>query len=1187
MKNEIRFTIICIILSLFGTKAISEELICAHHLEGATKASIKPGKQYILNFDIDSQSIQFIPPSQSDVYALCIYVSFPDDPTHQELPSFYSNIEDSIQSYFEEMSNNSHHLHLSTAIRPAPNQTKCYIADNPAWYYASCYQDYCVAVQGLPILVTEIFEKVHNDNPAIFTGIEMVFFNMTMRIFQHHTAYSGLGSHSSPYYTGPGTSQYFIDQDGLEWSIAHEYGHQLGLSHPPDNDQKKYYGMYNLMYNRHQTNASGEGGANPFCGYDLYFHLNWLPASRFVDVTSDLFNESIGDIRTSGKLYRLTINSTYNEHLFIESHQGTGSDGLYNGTGLLIWHRRGSTILDIECASGQWSGSNPDPLTGTDALDDNIDVVYNGSADDFFDGMGNDNFSQLTNPCTNGYSVSSRHAAENILSHKAILNIIKVGSGSSEIKADFITNFWAGNIISNTSWNSSTNPYYIGGNIIVSDATTLTITTGAVVNLNGNVLKITGTGSIIRQTGSIFNPDIRLLNGTTLKGQYPTIQAAMADATSSDQIIVYSNITVTGTLLLACNVLVESGASVTFENSTTTLNGKSIRAVNGTLVASNATFAPDIRLVCGASRKGQYPTVQSALADATSSDEVQIYTSSNLSGQLTVPCDLRVAPSRQLTIIEGSTLTFASGKKLIVQGILEAVGGGSSTRVTLTSNSSWEGVWANGGDWGDASVDLKWTDISHATYGLHLDYKTETELSHCRLQYNETGIYAYGGANVSVSGSSGIINNEEEGIFGDYIDLYCSWSMIQYNGGDGCYLIDCEATIERMSFKNNDDGIYYRNEGTLDMGTSCSDKGYNKMYPTYGCKVAVINFATALANGNYWGIDGFSWDDICVPGGSHFYENCPLSSPPLVNSVANIGHLNKNSVVEAITGDPSSIIQYACQLRNDSLYADAVAILKPLVESTTMEPLWRIKALKELERNYNWAKWRKNGLEPAGKVTDYLDKIILENASGKAEACDALYRVALELKLKQNMREQHLEQAIQIGEELIQNYPNSFTEEHRLFDLFNLYLLAPNQSKRSEEYLAQLKTKYPKSRLIKHAENKLQAEQNYANLFPLIKDAQALNHKVEILPDTYTLSPCFPNPFNSATRIQYSLPEPAKVTLEVINQLGQTVLLLVEADQPAGRYEYNLQAEALSSGLYFIKLAANHFQQIQKVVLLR
>ncbi len=642
-----------------------------------------------------------------------------------------------------------------------------------------------------------------------------------------------------------------------------------------------------------------------------------------------------------------------------------------------------------------------------------------------------------------------------------------------------------------------------------------------------------------------------------------------------------ANITLEG------NVIIPAGDTLTLNSGTIiNLNNYYIKSNGGIIEKySNVTLNPDIRVVNGTTLKGQYPTVQSALADAGSSDEVQIYTSSNLSGQLTVPCDLRVGPYRQLTIETGSTLTFASGKKLIVQGILEAVGG-SSTRVTLTSNSSWEGVWANGGDWGDASVDLTWTDIFHATYGLHLDYYTETELSHCRLQYNETGIYAYGGANVSVSGSSGIMNNEEEGIFGDFIDLYCSWSMIQYNGGDGCYLIDCEATIGRMSFKNNADGIYYRNQGTLDMGASCSNKGNNQMYGTAGYKVALADFATALANGNYWGT-GFDWDDIRVPGGCHFYENCPLSSPPLVNSVTNIAHLNKNSAIEAITGDPSSLIQYACQLRNDSLYAEAVAFLKPLMETTTLEPLWRVKALKELERNYNWAKWRKNGLEPAGKLTTYLDKISLENSTGKAEACDVLYRVALELKLKQNMREQHLEQAIQIGEELIERYPDSFTEEHRLFDLFNLYLLTPAQSKRSEEFLAQLKTKYPKSRLIKHAENKLQAEQNYADASPLIKDAPALNHEAEILPDTYTLSPCFPNPFNSTTRIQYSLPEPAKVTLEVINQLGQTVLTLVEADQPAGRYEYNLQAEALSSGIYFIKLGANHFQQIQKVVLLR
>ncbi len=137
----------------------------------------------------------------------------------------------------------------------------------------------------------------------------MVFINVTGGIFAHHSAYSSPGNHSFPYYSGSGTVQEFGDEDMLDW----------------------------------------------------------IDGSRFVDITSDQSVE-IEDIRTTGKLYRLSINA--NEHFYVANHQGTGFDQLYKGSGLLIWHIKPYGLLwDIECADGKFTSGYPDPVSGTDLLD--------------------------------------------------------------------------------------------------------------------------------------------------------------------------------------------------------------------------------------------------------------------------------------------------------------------------------------------------------------------------------------------------------------------------------------------------------------------------------------------------------------------------------------------------------------------------------------------------------------------------------------------------------------------------------------------------------------------------------------------------------------------------------------------------------------------------------------------------
>ncbi|MCX6251582.1 MAG: T9SS type A sorting domain-containing protein [Bacteroidetes bacterium] len=67
-----------------------------------------------------------------------------------------------------------------------------------------------------------------------------------------------------------------------------------------------------------------------------------------------------------------------------------------------------------------------------------------------------------------------------------------------------------------------------------------------------------------------------------------------------------------------------------------------------------------------------------------------------------------------------------------------------------------------------------------------------------------------------------------------------------------------------------------------------------------------------------------------------------------------------------------------------------------------------------------------------------------------------------------------------------------------------------------------------------------------------------------------------PNPFNSYTMINYSLPFEGKVTLEICNLLGKTVKILVNELQTKGDHSLKFDAGSLSPGVYTATIRLGH-----------
>lgn len=103
---------------------------------------------------------------------------------------------------------------------------------------------------------------------------------------------------------------------------------------------------------------------------------------------------------------------------------------------------------------------------------------------------------------------------------------------------------------------------------------------------------------------------------------------------------------------------------------------------------------------------------------------------------------------------------------------------------------------------------------------------------------------------------------------------------------------------------------------------------------------------------------------------------------------------------------------------------------------------------------------------------------------------------------------------------------------------------------------------------------------------PAIVNVGSENNSVS----SFELYQNYPNPFNPATVIGYQLSVNSYVTLTVYDVLGKEVAVLVNEEQPAGRYEVEFNSSGirdLASGIYFYQLRAGNFIQTKKMVLVR
>ncbi len=89
------------------------------------------------------------------------------------------------------------------------------------------------------------------------------------------------------------------------------------------------------------------------------------------------------------------------------------------------------------------------------------------------------------------------------------------------------------------------------------------------------------------------------------------------------------------------------------------------------------------------------------------------------------------------------------------------------------------------------------------------------------------------------------------------------------------------------------------------------------------------------------------------------------------------------------------------------------------------------------------------------------------------------------------------------------------------------------------------------------------------------------------VPEKYRLYNNYPNPFNPATKIKFDLPLGSFTKLVVYDPIGRIVSVLVNEYLGPGSYDFRFDATALSSGVYFYKIEAGDFNEVNKMVLVK
>jgi len=100
-------------------------------------------------------------------------------------------------------------------------------------------------------------------------------------------------------------------------------------------------------------------------------------------------------------------------------------------------------------------------------------------------------------------------------------------------------------------------------------------------------------------------------------------------------------------------------------------------------------------------------------------------------------------------------------------------------------------------------------------------------------------------------------------------------------------------------------------------------------------------------------------------------------------------------------------------------------------------------------------------------------------------------------------------------------------------------------------------------------------------------DVYCLAINSQIIPESYSISNIYPNPFNPTTTISFAIPKFGLTTITAYDITGKKLETLTNINLNSGNYSIDWNASSYPSGVYLIRMDSGDFTQTQKVVLVK
>ena len=536
--------------------------------------------------------------------------------------------------------------------------------------------------------------------------------------------------------------------------------------------------------------------------------------------------------------------------------------------------------------------------------------------------------------------------------------------------------------------------------------------------------------------------------------------------------------------------------------------------------------------------------------------------------------NISIGPGGGLDIEPGTEFLFNEGAQLTVSGYIDARG--TSTKPIVFGSfdeSNWDGLVFNSNT-NIASTFLEYSEFSGADYGVHLTGVTGTgrlPIDNCTIVDCETGIYANGsrveitdteisdclGNGSSSYGNAIYLTNSTAGqVIIDGCDITENGYDATYSSG-AIYVLNSDAKIINTEvFENSGTGITCIGSSpdldaydTAERHNDIHDNGPGSpLNESDGAEIYLDYQSTPdiRYNNIYHCVE----DPFSAKGYAVFMDEAHTST---INAKNNWWGTNSPSSYESdlfhegtgtLTYDPwasseygvSSMDEYARGMRlwDRGEYEAAARIFRRTINDTGSVGINSVHYLTGCV-----------GEMEDGDFEDQRD-FLIEVAERHRD--ERVSRVAERWAT-------HCLTEIREYEDAMEEYVDRAQNADCLRDSVMAVI----------DYLAVLEL-YDGDNVDAAGESIIQQTHLLMNLLDEEREADAL------LPETFSITTVYPNPFNSATNIAFNLQEDGYIKLTIHDLQGREVTLLYEGQKTAGVHALVWDASGMASGVYICRL---------------